>query len=382
MNEYMKTYQHQMDQITLSAAADQRILSDLRQAAAQRTTPRRRKRIGNMRAAVIAAAILIAALGAVAVGAAVHAILVRAQKTASAVAEHVTAVSLGESYYYDLLGEETGTIYAMTDSDHDHDLTDQQVIVWRSTDQADSWESVFTLPDQLNEGSSLIEGDLWMGSSGIEAMIITDEPDPAADGAYHRRVYRIATDSCTEYNMDEVYARLGSQEHLYNVLYVNDHTIALAAADTCLLYDTETREIIKELPYNLTMGFLLTQNRFLIYGKEVYTCLNADTLQEQAPEPELLQFVQTVYEANGSDILPPMQGQDDSIICVTESGLYEYRNRETTQVRQLSRAIYGGHPVNGLLPACRAGENDYYVCTFYTGGMVIWQISTDAEEMK
>ena len=379
MNEYMKTYQHQMDQITLSAAADQRILSDLRQAAAQRTTPRRRKRIGNMRAAVVAAAILIAALGAVAVGAAVHAILVRAQKTASAVAEHVTAVSLGESYYYDLLGEETGTIYAMTDSDHDHDLTDQQVIVWRSTDQADSWESVFTLPDTLSANSELLAGDLRTGADGIEAVVIIDEGLPDASGSYLQRVYRITSDSCTEYRMDEVYDRIGSP---FSIKYVNDHTIALLSSEACLLYDTDTMEIVKELPYDLTMICLLTRDQFLIYGREIYTCLDADSLQEQTPEAGLQQFIETMYAANNGEVAPPMQAQGDAVICATKSGLYEYRAGETRQIRQLSEAVFGGYAVNGLLPVCKAGEGEYYVCTLQDNGMVIWQISADAEEMK
>lgn len=383
-DKYIEKYRMQMDKITLSESADQRILDDLLKAEAGKGESYIKRPQKHIRAAAAAAAVIIAGSAAAAAGAAIHGIIIRSEKTESELEDSgASTVNVGESYYYDLLAGDSGEIYALTDNDYYGELTEQHAIVWKSADQCDTWESVLFQPDDLNEESSLFAGDLREGPSGIEAVVIIQEDDPNGNGSYTNRVYQVSADSFVEYNMDEVYALLGSQDHLFNVKYVNDHVIALIAAETCLLYDTDTQEIIKELPYDLTMGCLLTQDQFLILGKEISACLDADTLEEQAPDPVLQEFVLTMFASNGNDVFPPMQAQDDTIICVTATGIYEYCAGETKQIRQLSSAAaFGDHALNGLLPVCRGQENEYYVCIFGGTGMNLWKIDSDTEEMK
>ena len=381
-DKFIEKYRMQMDKITLSESADRKILDDLLKAEAGKGESYTKKPQKHIRAAAAAAAVIIAGSAAAAAGAAIHGIIIRSEKKESQLEDSgASTVNVGESYYYDLLAGDSGEIYALTDNDYYGELTEENTIVWKSTDQCDTWESVLCQPDNLNEESSLFAGDLREGPSGIEAVVMIQEDDPNGNGSYTNRVYQVSADSFAEYNMDEVYALLGSQDHLFNVKYVNDHVIALIAAETCLLYDTGTQEIIKELPYDLTMGCLLTQDQFLILGKEICTCLNADTLEEQSPDPGLQEFVRSMCANNG--VFPPMQAQGDTIICVTATGIYEYCAGETKQIRQLSSAAaFGDYALNGLLPVCRGQENEYYVCIFGDAGMNLWKIDSNTEEMK
>ena len=91
-------------------------------------------------------------------------------------------------------------------------------------------------------------------------------------------------------------------------------------------------------------------------------------------DPGLQEFVRAMFASNGNDVFPPMQAQDDTIICVTATGIYEYCAGETKQIRQLSSvAAFGNHALNGLLPVCRGQENEYYVCIFGGTGMNLWE---------
>ena len=196
------------------------------------------------------------------------------------------------------------------------------------------------------------------------------------------RVYQITTDSYTEYDMDEVYTCLGDRYGLFNVKYVNSHIIALTSPEQCVLYDIDTQKVVKSLPYDLTMTCLRTRDQFLIYGEKIYNCLNAETLEEQEPEEGLAEFVKMMYQKNGNDVMPPMDSWNDTIVCVTKRSIYEYKDGEIKQIREHSGAVNAGKAFNGLLPICKAGGGEYYVCTFSSMGMALWQIDGDKEEMK
>lgn len=380
MDRYMELYRCQMNQVTLSREADQKILNDLLTAEKQAESFCRKQPKWTIRAVMIAAIIIIASAGATIAGIAIHGIIVRSTQTETPVENVGSTVNIGPSYYFDLLAGDAGEIYALTSEDSDSTLTDRHAIVWRSTDQCDTWESVLYLPDDLNEGSSLTAGDLRNDVSGIEAAVIIDEPDTG--GGYTTRIYQLTAETCTEYRMDDIYAHIGEQDYVFQIKYVNDHTIALAATETCLLYDTDTQKVVKELPWQLdsgtlNSGLLLTPEQFVIYGEEIYTCLDAETLEDQEPEEGLQEFVRTMYAKNERGGFPPMQTQGDTILCATRSGIYEYRDGKTTQTRFLA-----GHEFSGLLPICRGQDGEYYICAFGDTGMILWQIDEDKEEIK
>lgn len=387
MDEYMKTYRAQMDQVRLSDSVDQAILDDiLKKSSTKKDSRKRAAYMGrakkNISAAMAAAVIAIVTSACCVAGVAIHGAIIKSNKAESQVEGIGARVDVGESSYYDLLAGGEGEIYVLTDNDYTGSLTENHAIAWRSTDQGGTWEEVLFQPNELNEEAHLYGGALREGETGIEAVVIIEEKEDKAEDGYINRVYRITADSYTEYDMDEVYEQLGDQKHLWNIEYVNDHIIALVGTEKCLLYDVNTQSVVKSLPYDLTMGCLKTQDQFLLYGKEIYRCLDAETLEEQEPEEGLQEFVKTMYEKNNKKVLPPMTEWDDAVVCITRAAIYEYKDGEITQVRQLSNAVNGGRPFNGLLPFCKTLNGEYYVCTLSDTGMSLWQIDSSKEEMK
>lgn len=137
------------------------------------------------------------------------------------------------------------------------------------------------------------------------------------------------------------------------------------------------------MPYNASReGWLKTRDQFLLYGDGIYICIDAETLKEQEPEEGLQEFVRMMYEKNTDGVLPPMAVWNDTVVCVTRSGIYEYQDGEITQIRRLSTAVTKGYAFNGLLPVCKTQDGEYYVCTFGDAGMDLWHIHGETEEMK
>lgn len=374
MDEYMKKYREQLDKVTLSDAADQAILDDLLKSDAKKGVLCMKRTKRNISAAMIAVTIIIASSVTVFAGVAIHRAIIKSTKVESRVEGFGVTADVGESYYYDLLAGDAGGIYVLTDNDYDGALTDHHAIAWKSTDQGNTWEEVLSQPNGMNMEGYLIAGDLREGKTGIEAIVIMEEENDEAEEGCVNRVYRITADSYVEYDMDEVYAQLGGQENLWSVKYVNDHIIALAGMEDYLLYDVNTQKVVKNLPYDLTMGCLKTQNQFLLYGKEIYTCLDAETLEEQEPEEGLQEFVQMMYEKNNNEVLPPMAAWKDTVVCVTKAGIYEHKAGKINQIRQVSDTVNYGRVFNGLLPFCKTRDGEYYVCTFSGTGMSLWKL--------
>ena len=374
MDEYMKKYREQLDKVTLSDAADQAILDDLLKSDAKKGVLCMKRMKRNISAAMIAVTIIIASSVTVFAGVAIHRAIIKSTKVESRVEGFGVTANVGESYYYGLLAGDAGGIYVLTDNDYDGALTDHHAIAWKSTDQGNTWEEVLSQPNGMNIEGYLFAGDLREGKTGIEAIVIMEEENDEAEEGYVNRVYRITADSYVEYDMDEVSAQLGGQEHLWSVKYVNDHIIALAGVEECLLYDVNTQKVVRNLPYDLTMGCLKTQNQFLLYGKEIYTCLDAETLEEQEPEEGLQEFVQMMYEKNNNEVLPPMAVWKDTVVCITKAGIYEHKAGKINQIRQVSDTVNYGRVFNGLLPFCKTRDGEYYVCTFSGTGMSLWKL--------
>lgn len=51
-------------------------------------------------------------------------------------------------------------------------MTDHHAVVWKSTDQGETWEEILSQPD-VNGESYLCAGDLREGETGAEAVVIT-----------------------------------------------------------------------------------------------------------------------------------------------------------------------------------------------------------------
>lgn len=379
MDEYMRRYREQMDQVRLSDAADQVILNDLLKDNVRKGAPYMKRTKRSMsKAAAAAAVVIVFSVTAAACAAVVHRAIINSNKAESQVEGTGAVVDVGESSYYSLLAGNAGEVYVLTDNDCEGALTDHHAVAWKSTDQGETWEEILSQPDELNEESYLCAGDLREGEAGAEAVVIMEEMSGKAEEGYSERVYQITSDSYIEYDMEEVYNRLGDGEQIWDVKYVNDQIIALAGATgECLLYDVNTQKVVKSLPYDGTMGWLKTQDQFLIYGTEIYSCLNAETLEEEEPEQGLQDFVSMMFQKNNQVVLPPMAVWNDTVACVTKAGIYEYRDGEITQIRQLSNRVSNGYAFNGVLPFCRTKNGEYYVCIFSENGMSLWQIDGD-----
>ena len=66
-----------------------------------------------------------------------------------------------------------------------------------------------------------------------------------------------------------------------------------------------------------------------------------------------------MYEKNTDGFLPPMAVWNDTVVCVTRAGIYEYQDGEITQIRRLSTAVTKGYAFNGLLPVCKTQDGEY-----------------------
>lgn len=77
-----------------------------------------------------------------------------------------SVISIGDSYYYDLLSSETGDIYALTDGEAENG--EKPVFVWKSSDQGENWEvrCSFPIPGgrQLSDGRNVTGKHRWSGS--------------------------------------------------------------------------------------------------------------------------------------------------------------------------------------------------------------------------
>ena len=382
MDEFMKKYHEQMDKIKLSDAADQAILNELSKGYTQNKAPHRTWAKRNLSAAMVTLIILVASSVTVFAGVAIHGIIIQSNKAESQIDGIGAKVNVGHSYYFDLLAGNDGEIYALTDNDYNSELTDHHVIAWKSTDHGNSWETMLLQPEELMAGSSLRAGDLREREAGIEAIAIFSDEEKEHTGEYVVRVYQIGADSYKELDMEEVYTQFENQDNLFTVKYVNDNIIALAGPEKCLLYDLNSEKVVKNFPYDLTMGFLKTQRQFLIYGKEIYTCLNAETLEEQKPEEGLQEFVKKMFEKNNKEVMPPMAVWKDTIACATKAGIYEYKSGEITQIKQLFRVVHDGKSFNGMWPMCKTADDLYYICTLNGFNMSLWEIDGDKEELK
>ncbi|EOS46215.1 MAG: carbohydrate ABC transporter substrate-binding protein [Lachnospiraceae bacterium] len=293
-----------------------------------------------------------------------------------------TVVSIEGAYYYDLFADDAGVIYALTDNASESVLKDANVIAWKSSNQGNTWEELLYQPDTLQEGSELEAGALRASEGGIEAFAIFSEHADEAGEEHARRLYRITENSCDELEASEAFNQLGD-EALWNVSFVNGHVISIAGGEQCVLYDIDQQKAVKNLSYDsFAAAFLSMQEQFLVYGKEIVYCLDAETLEEQEPEKSLQEFVAAMYEKNDGVVFPPMDVYKDTVVCATTEAIYEYREGKTVQALSIPDIVNLGQSFNGMLPLCKGKGNAYYVGVFASGKMNLQQIVEDKETEK
>lgn len=293
-----------------------------------------------------------------------------------------TVVSIEDAYYYDLMADDTGDIFALTDNASKSALKDARVIAWKSSDQGNTWEELLYQPEALKDDSELEAGALRTGKEGIEAFAVFSEHMDGAEEEHAHRFYRITENSCDELEASEAFNQLGD-EALWNVSFVNGHVISIAGGEQCVLYDIDQQKAVKNLSYDsFAAAFLSMQEQFLVYGKEIVYCLDAETLEEQEPEKSLQEFVTAMYEKNDGVVFPPMDVYKDTVVCATTEAIYEYREGKTVQALSIPDIVNLGKSFNGMLPMCKGKGNAYYVGVFASGKMNLQQIVEDKETEK
>lgn len=302
-------------------------------------------------------------------------------------------ISIEDAYYYNLLTNDAGDIFAFADSFSGGSANDAPVIAWKSSDRGDTWEGALSRPDAIQDGFELQAGALRIGKDGLEAFAVfskhAGESEHADDlGHAHEttdgntaRLFRITENTCDELEAGEAFEQLGGG--VWNISFVNGHTISLAGGEQCILYDTEQQKAVKSLSYDSYMvGFLSMPKQFIVYGKEIAYCLDAETLEEQEADKSLREFVVAMYEKNGDMVFPPMNAYEDAVICVTAEAVYEYREGKTIRTLSVPDMLNGGNSFNGMSPICRGQDNTYYVSGFAAKETKLWRLEADKETDK
>lgn len=285
-------------------------------------------------------------------------------------------VSIEDAYYYDILADDSGDIYALTDSSIEGDYEDECVMVWKSSDQGNTWEKLLYRPEGLTDDYESQAGALRIGEQGLEAYVVfTEYLDGAGDESVSR-LFRITEKTCDELEAGAVFEMIGNL--MWNLNIVNDHVISLASGEQCVLYDTDKQEVLKSLTYDpYTVGFLPMQEQFLVYGQEIVYCLNAESLEEEEAEEGLKKFVSDMFKENDSSVMPPMYTDNDTVVCAVAEAVYEYRDGEKKEVLSIPYTVNGENPLNGIMPMCRGKDNTYFVSVFGDKGTELKRIKPD-----
>ena len=287
-------------------------------------------------------------------------------------------VSIEGAYYYDMLTDDSGDIYALTDSFAEDG---SGAIAWKSSDQGNTWEKMLHKPEELTDACESQAGALRIGEEGLEAYVVFSEyPDETGEESVPR-LFRITEKGCDELEAAEVFEQIGNL--LWNINIVNDHVIALASGEQCVLYDTDKQEVLKSLTYDpYTVGFLPMQKQFLVYGKEIVYCLNAETLEEEEAEGGLKKFVSDMFKENDSSVIPPMYTDNATVVCAAAEAVYEYRDGETEEVLSVPYTVNGENPLNGIMPMCKGKDKTYFVSVFGDEGAELKRIKPDENSDK
>ena len=288
-----------------------------------------------------------------------------------------SVISIGDSYYYDLLSSETGDIYALTDGEAENG--EKPVFVWKSSDQGENWEDEMQLPDTLPEDSYLLAGTLQESTDGLEAFVIVSDPENSESDAGGCHLMRVTEKKSEELNVGDLFTKIGG--YAWNISMVNDHVVSVAGTEQCVLYDTEQQKPLKTFSYDYcSAGFFSVKDQFIVYGNEIKYCLNKETLEEQEPEAGLKKFVEEMWNANDREVFAPMKAFGDTVMCVTTKAIYEYRDGRTVNVLSVPATVHGQTCFNGMSPVCKGKQNTYYLSTLTTGETTLWRIEPDPEQ--
>lgn len=290
-------------------------------------------------------------------------------------------VSIEDAYYYDILSDDLGGVYALTDNIADDDSTDASVIGWKSMDQGNTWEKLLYQPEELTGDWECQAGAMTIAEKGIEAYAVFSEHLDEKGAESISRLFRIRENAYDELDADQVFEQIG--DLMWNISIVNAHVISIASGEQCVLYDTEKQEVLKSLTYEpYTVSFLSTQDQFLVYGDEIVFCLNTETLEETEASESLQEFISGMFKENDNSVSPPMYTDGNAIICATTEAVYEYKNGETEKVLSVPFTVNSEGPLNGIMPMCKGTENTYFVSVFGDSGAELKRMKLDEKEEK
>lgn len=282
-----------------------------------------------------------------------------------------SAINIEDAYNYnDLLTTDTGEIYALTDGTSEAGT--DSVLVWKSSDRGENWEKVISLPDTISEDSYISTGVLQEGKDGLNAFVVVSDSDGS-------RLLRVAEKDNEELKVGDVFEKLGGSA--WDISVVNDNVLSIAGPEQCVLYDITQQKEVKSLSYDYcSAGFLSMKDQFVVYCDDIKYCLNAETLEEQEPEEGLKKFVEDMWEANHREVFAPMKAWNDTVVCATPRGIYEYRDGKTVTALSIPDTIHGKTSFNGMMPVCKGSQNNYYLSVNSTGEITLWRIEPDTDK--
>ena len=289
-------------------------------------------------------------------------------------------VSIKDAYYYSLLENDAGDIVAFANASSGIASEDAPAVAWKSSDRGGTWEELLYQPEGLQDGCELQAGTLRVGEEGLEAFAVFSEPAEEAEERVSR-LFRITENACEEFEAGEAFEQLG--DAVWNVSFVNGHVVSLAGAEQCVLYDTKQQKAVKSLSYNsYEVGFLPMTKQFIVYGKKIVHCLNAETLEEEEADKSLQEFFAAMYQENGDEVFPPMCTYKDTIVCLTTEAVYEYKEGKTVRALSVPEMLNGGKCFNGMFPLCKGRDNAYYTSAIVEKQIDLIRIEEDKETEK
>lgn len=288
-----------------------------------------------------------------------------------------SVISIDGAFYYDILEDSEGKLLAVTDNYIIGENTGQPVIVWESSDKGETWKELICQPETVSQDSMLRSGAIREGKDGAEVFaVFEDQADDMEEGG-GSHFLRITETGYEELKTGEEFQETGL---ICEIAFVNDHVLALGGSEQCVFYDIEKQEVFKSLSYDyMSSGFLPMEEQFVVYGTELVSCLDAETLEEEEPEKGLELFVADMFEKNNSEVFSPMCSYGDTVISATADGIYEYRDGNTVRSLTIPDTANSGKPFNAMFPMCKGKDNTYYVAGMPVQGTELLRIEEDKD---
>ena len=288
-----------------------------------------------------------------------------------------SVISIEDAYYYDILEDSEGNLLAVTDNDIIGENTGQPVIAWESSDKGETWKELICQPETVPQDSMFLSGVIREGKDGAEVFAVFEDHAEDVEEGGGSHLLRITEAGYEELKTGEEFQETGL---IWDITFVNDHVLALGGSEQCAFYDIEKQEVLKSLSVDpMAVGFLPMEGQFVVYGTELVSCLDAETLEEEEPEEGLELFVADMFEKNNSEVISPMCSYGDAVISATADGIYEYRDGKTVRSLTIPDTANGGKAFNVMFPMCKGKDNTYYVAGMPVRGTELLRIEEDKD---